>query len=384
VNDVTELKEYLLLHALVQGMDPKSYQKVADSVRNDAEGDPQSWTARWHADGERHEAAGSLMAACTSYNLARFPYVDGPARRRSLEACVAVFDRWRTAANTGIEPLTVPAADGEIRCWTSGLRPGSRRPVVIFMGGQVSIKEQWAPVLPTLTRQGFAAVATEMPGVGENTTTYTRESWRMLSAVLDAVRDRCDADRCFLVCLSFSGHLALLGAAADHRIRGVLTAGAPVSAFFTDPGWRARVPRLTTDSLAHLIGGPTDDLSGWAIDGPALERVTVPVHYLHSLRDEIVPGAEVTVLRRHLSDLHVRENDDVHGSPQHVLETRLWTARTLIRMSGGDPLRPAVLAVLLALLRARARLRRSRGHNAAASPALQPIDGRPGGSPEAR
>ena len=360
MNDIAELKDYLLLHAVVQGMRPADYRRVADSVHTDREGDPASWTARWQAEGEREERAGRLIEACRAYNLARFPYVDGPARRQALENCVAVFDRWRKAQDNAIEPLTVTTADGEIKCWTAGLAPGARRPVVIFMGGQVSIKEQWAPVLPLLAEQGFAGIATEMPGVGENTTPYTPDSWRMLAEVLDAVSDRCDADRCYAICLSFSGHLALRCAAQDRRIRGIVTAGAPVSAFFTDRAWRSRVPRLTLDSLAHLTGGSTDDLSDWAIDGAVLDRIDIPVHYLHSLRDEIVPAAEVEVLSRHLRDLHVRANDDVHGSPHHVTETRLWAVLSLLRMRGGDRLRSVVLASTLAALRVRDRLTASR------------------------
>ncbi|GCB53265.1 alpha/beta fold hydrolase [Streptomyces sp. NL15-2K] len=357
MNDVDELKEYLLLHARVQGMRPEQYHRIVGAVRTDDERDPDSWTARWCAEAELHERAGQLLDACRAYNLARFPYVDGPVRRRALDNCVAVFDRWRHE-HSGIEPLTVPGARGEIRCWTTGLSDGARRPVVVLMGGMVSIKEQWAPLLPLFDRQGFAAVATEMPGVGQNTVPYTPTSWRMISDVLDAVSDRCDASRAYAVCLSFSGHLALHCAAHDPRIRGIVTAGAPVDAFFTDAGWRADVPRLTTDSLAHLTGRSTDDMTEWAIDGETLDRVTVPVHYLVSRRDEIVPPDEIAVLRRHLRRLHVRENDDVHGSPHHIAESRLWVVRSLLRLRGGHRIRVAILAALLALLRLRTLVRR--------------------------
>ncbi|WP_198655272.1 alpha/beta fold hydrolase [Streptomyces geranii] len=353
MNDVEELKAYLLLHARVQGMSAEQYRRVARTVRTDDEGDPDSWTARWHAEGERHERAGRLPDACRAYNLARFPYVDGPARRRSHDHCVAVFDRWRLAG-TGIEPLTVPTPDGEIRCWTTGLSAGGDRPLVVLMGGQVSIKEQWAPLLPLIAEQGFAAVATEMPGVGENTVPYTPAAWRMLSDVLDTVAGRCDITRSYAVCLSFSGHLALRCAAHDHRLRGIVTAGAPVTEFFTDTGWRAGVPRLTTDSLTHLTGRPTDDLTEWAIDGATLDRVTVPVHYLVSRRDEIVPPGETAVLRRHLPRLRIRENDDVHGSPHHLTESRLWVVRSLLELTGGHRVRTALLTTALALLRLRA------------------------------
>ena len=90
MNDVTELKEYMLLHARVQGLSATQYKQVVANINSDAE-----WVARWSAEARSHEAAGQLLDACRDYNLARFPYVDSPARQAALESCIGVFDRWR-------------------------------------------------------------------------------------------------------------------------------------------------------------------------------------------------------------------------------------------------------------------------------------------------
>jgi pimeloyl-ACP methyl ester carboxylesterase len=201
-----------------------------------------------------------------------------------------------------------------------------------------------------------------MPGVGESRLRYGADSWRLLSGVLDALRDRADVTRTYALALSFGGHLALRCAIGDERLRGVVTAGAPVGAFFTDPLWQRRVPRVTVDTLAHLTGTAPGEvfghIRGWALGGEPLAALRIPVAYLASRRDEIIPQAEVRLLRRHVRELTVMENDDVHGSPRHTAESGLWAVTSVLRMRGVRDPRTFALGVALRLLRARGRLRR--------------------------
>jgi esterase FrsA len=336
MNDITELKEYMLLHARVQGMTPAEYHQVTDAIRSDNEGDPDSWAARWSSAGAELEDAGQLLEACRCYNLARYPYTDGPTRKKALDDCVAVFDRWRVNV-PAIQPLTVDCLGGQVHCWTTGLDPADRRPLVLLMGGQVSIKEQWAPLLPVFSQLGFAAIATEMPGVGQNTVPYTRESWQMLAQIINAVSLSADTSRTYAVCLSFSGHLALRCAAHDDRIRGIIAGSAPVRRFFTDPEWQRQVPRIAIDSLVHLTGDRLDAMADWALGNETLAAIKVPVHYMVSARDEIVPADEGALLAEFAPDVHLMTNDDVHGSPSRLDETRQWVIQCLLRMHGSDP-----------------------------------------------
>jgi pimeloyl-ACP methyl ester carboxylesterase len=187
-------------------------------------------------------------------------------------------------------------------------------------------------------------VVAEMPGVGENPLTYRLESWRMLSAVLDALAGRADVRRTYTSTMSFSGHLALRCALHDARIRGVVTAGAPISDFFTDRGWYdATVPAITKDTLAHLTGlahgAAFDGMRSWALTDEELARLRIPVGYTVSLRDEIIPPGDVEALVRAAPDVVLNEHDDVHGSPEHVDETRAWTVETVLRMMQTAPAR---------------------------------------------
>lgn len=348
MNDIEELKQFVVVHARAQGLPEELYRGVLARVTHDGEG-PGSWVAEWSAAARALEERGmqeALLGACQCWAMARFPYVDGPARAHALERCAAAFDRWRAEhpARPGIERVDVDvsgdAGPGRVRCWAAGLSASRPRPLLLAMGGIVSVKEQWGPVLLQADQLGWAMLVTELPGVGENTLRYGPESWRMLSAVLDALAGRADTDQTYASAMSFSGHLALRCAAHDPRIRGVVTGGAPISGFFTDEAWWHRtVPRITKDTLAHLAGLadlPADELFGalapMALTPAELAALRIPVGYTVSLRDEIIPPGESEALAGHIPALLTNEYDDVHGSPSFVEETRQWTIRTLMTM----------------------------------------------------
>jgi esterase FrsA len=357
MNDIDELKQFATLHARAQNI--ANYRALLDRIDNDEDGTPGSWAVEWSQVADEHLAAGRLLDASRHYAMARFPYPDGPARQQAADSCVRAFDRWR-GNGTGVQRLDADTPDGPVHCWATGLSRTEPRPLLLVMGGIVSVKEQWAPVLPAVRRLGMAGIAAEMPGVGENGFGYGPESWRMLPALLDAVADRADVAQTYAIALSFSGHLALRCAAQDGRVRGIVTAGAPVSRFFTDPEWQAELPRITVDTLAHLTGTKPADLADrlrpLALTAEQLAAVRVPVGYLLSRRDEIIPADEAALLRNRLPDLRLVENYDVHGSPRHVTESRLWTVLSVLQMRRVHSPQRAVLSALWHTLRVGRRL----------------------------
>jgi esterase FrsA len=359
MNDVDELKRFVVTHARAQNLRRADTERLLGRIRTDDPGGAGSWAEEWCRAADLLERDGRYLDACRHYNIARFPYVDGLDRQQALDRCVRTFDRWRTG-HRHIERLDVDVDGGLVRCWTTGLSTTRRLPVLLVLGGIVSIKEQWAPVLLQARRLGMAGVVTELPGVGENTTRYTPQSWRMLSAVLDAVSDRADVARTYAVALSFSGHLALRCAVDDRRIRGIVTAGAPVREFFTDPGWQRDLPRVTVDTLAHLAGTAPGrlpgDLAAWALRPDQLAALDIPVGYIASRHDEIIPAADVRLLERQVRRFRLVEHDDVHGSPRHVTESRLWTVLSIMRMQGVHNAQRAAVSGLWHGLRARDRL----------------------------
>lgn len=332
-------------------MPPRRHRRLLDRITTDEGDRAGSWVHEWSAEAGRLAAGGHLLTACRHYNMARFPYVDGPARQRALEECVGAFDAWR-ADGTGIEPVTADLPGGPVPCWSIDLSARDRRPLLLVMGGIVSVKEQWAPVLVQARRLGMAGLVAEMPGVGQNPLRYGPESMSLVSELLDAVADRADVDRTYAVALSFSGHLALRAAVDDSRIRGIITAGAPVRRFFTDTVWQAGLPRVTVDTLTHISGNGLAGLRSMALEEKDLKALTVPVYCLVSRRDEIIPGEDPAFIRRHVRDTRVVENDDVHGSPRTFLDSRLWIMRSILELTGGRAPQRAALTTLLGARRA--------------------------------
>ncbi|MEA5360357.1 alpha/beta hydrolase [Amycolatopsis sp., V23-08] len=362
MNDVRELKQYVWAHARAQGVPLSHYEDLLSRITSDVDGADGSWTREWVRAGEALERDGKLLEAVQYYNLARFPFVAGPDRADALVRCVAAFDRWRREAG-GIERVEVDTPSGRFGAWGTGLSTRDRKPLLVFTGGIVSIKEQWAPLLPVLRKLGVAAIAAELPGVGENPLPYDDKSHRLFSDLLDAVADRADVARTHLLPLSFSGHLALRCALGDERIRGLVTVGAPLREFFTDPAWWASLPRLTVDTLVHLTGVPEaglqDHLRGWALTTEEIASLRLPVGYVACSRDEIIPPGDPALLREHAREPHVVEFDDVHGAPEHSREMQAWALLTTLRMLGGRRVPRALFGTVLAGQRLR-RLLRSR------------------------
>ncbi|MCM2423282.1 alpha/beta hydrolase [Streptomyces sp. RKAG293] len=321
-----ELRGLSLLHAQAQGIEPGAAQELLARITEPWGDRPRSWGRVWCAEGDRLAGQGLHLEASRHYAMARFPYPGDAPRQEAQRRCVAAFDTWRAEQNAGIERLEVPLEDGTAVCWTAGLSATDPKPLIVVMGGIVSVKEQWAPLLVHAEAFGVALAVTELPGVGENTVPYGPRSPRMLSAILDALSGRADVSRTAAIALSFGGHLALRCALVDSRLACVATVGAPLRLFFEDEAWQRQVPRTTLAALAHTTGVPPSLVfgytRGWGLTDQELGALRIPVHYIAALRDEIVPLGEAAVLRRAAVPGEVTVLDDVHGAPAHLDHTR--------------------------------------------------------------
>lgn len=352
-NDVAELKQFVLAHT--RGQKVAHHEDVLARISDDADGDG-SWTAEWSRSAELLEREGRPLDACRHHTMARFPFVDGPARGRAGDHAVRTFDEWRRG-DKDIERLEVDLPGGRVVGWATGMSDGARRPLLIVSGGIVTVKEQWAATLAAVRRLGMAGIVTEMPGVGENTLPYDKDGWRMLSGLLDHVSDRADVADSYALALSFSGHLALRCALEDDRIKAVLTAGAPINGFFTDKDWQENLPRITLDTLAHLMGkkpdAALDELRQWALRPEQLGALAIPVRYVACERDEIIPASDIEMLRQNVRDIEILSHDDVHGAPAYAAQTQLWLIRSLLRIRGGNLPTSLVIGLLYRLARLR-------------------------------
>ncbi|MFE7457546.1 alpha/beta fold hydrolase [Streptomyces sp. NPDC057554] len=348
VPPVAELADFAALHAKALGIGRTELRQGLDAIRRD--GTPEAWPRTWNRLAEHHTRAGYPLHACRAHVLARFPYPADEHRRTATDRAVRAFDTWRRS-HGGIDRLELGLSGGTLAAWTAGLTPRAGRPLLLVLGGIISVKEQWAPFLTAARRLGVAVVVTEMPGVGENTHRYGPHSTAMIPELLDELGPASCAAGVQVVALSFAGQLALSAAAEDPRITAVHTVGAPTDGVFRDPAVWADLPRTTTATLAYLAQREPEqtrkELAALALDEETLARVRVPVRYVASRRDEIIPRREWERLAEHLPDFTWVEFDDVHGSPAHLTDTRLWLLRGVLDTLGDRRARApgAVLAL---------------------------------------
>ncbi|MGA8119792.1 alpha/beta hydrolase [Rouxiella badensis] len=351
-----ELKNFVLLHCEAQQLKPGGVKEILKRITHAEGSEAGSWTAEWCRVALQMEQLQNWSDAAKLYNLARFPFVENEMQQTAHDACIENFEKSMAQAKVKFETLVL--AEGAFKAYATGL--DKNWPVVVVCGGIISIKEQWARFLLMAKRLKLCVVVTEMPGVGENTLRYTPETWTLFSQILDALQGRADTQQCHLMALSFSGHLALLAAAKDSRIRGITTVGAPVASFFRQYNSTA-VPLATRRTLSHLTGLTRESLfiqmPDWQIILNDAPKLAIPVHYLQSEYDEIIPSSEIQSLKKIAADARVYCLADVHGSPNNMHLVAPWVLASIM---ASFPSRKKQALIFRTLWKAKALLSRRR------------------------
>lgn len=347
--DLAQRKYYSQLHAIAQGMDMQVFAKVLDSITNDAGIYPGDWCMTLTAKADQYYAQHQYEPALHYYNLARFPYIDSPAKQRAYACCKKAFAQCCRRQQLSLETLSIRCEGMDVPCYFS---PGPRldAPLFFVMGGVVSIKEQWIQLLKLGKRLKSAVVLIDFPGVGDNPLSYHRHSHYLLKRVLDRLRRYANVTNTHCVAMSFGGSLALQHAAHDARIRSVITVGAPIHDFFVDHTHWASVPEITKQCLQHCLKRDITQLSnGLSLLSirEQIKQLHIPVCYVFSERDELIVSAEKDNLLRHCQNLALYCFDDVHGSPNHLPLTKLIIIGNLLKWMRKKRLIPALIQLKL-------------------------------------
>ncbi|WP_018014700.1 alpha/beta fold hydrolase [Teredinibacter turnerae] len=351
MNYLQELQELVALHARAQNMDMGRCRKILARINSVDKLGAGGWGSEWQREGDSDVAAGKFESAFQYYNLARFPYPVNEDMYASHEKCVTTFMSWATKKGLDLKRLSIRIDSVDIPFYFSSA--GKNKPLLLVMGGIVSIKEQWQAFLWAAKKLGVSVLVAEMPGVGENKLVYDRSAYDFISELIDAVQDEADVSHTHIVAMSFSGNLALRQAMDDSRIRAITTVGAPVHQFFTDAQWWQQVPLTTKRTLAHLCKVDESEvfayISRFAIEGEELAALKIPVYYVRSVNDEIIPPGEKAMLVNNLASLSLREYQDVHGSPNHMSDLQKYVPFTVLKEAGTNKVAQTMLNVLLAL-----------------------------------
>lgn len=360
--ELPEAKQFVGLHARHMGFTPAFIDDVLGRIKTlDGEG-AGSWVDEWSAKAKAEADAGEHLKAANLYNLARFPAADNDAKRLAGKACSENFAVWMKAANVG-ERRKINVGNAALTILFSPAKK-KQAPLVILMGGIVSLKEQWGSFLKLGRKIGAAVAIADFPGMGENTLTYDRSAADLYGAIMAAVAGECDISRTLVVAPSFGGYLAVLHSLKNPRIQGVVTVGAPLRSFFLDPVAKAGMPAISRFALSIALGCEKekvdDALSALALSTGELKSVSVPLHYVAALEDEIIPSSEWTDAQQLVPQFHLHAFKDVHGAPNHLIETRLLILSILLQHTGRAILSRFITQILRFRLRfATPRLRPS-------------------------
>lgn len=224
---------------VANGVDPSDYRRTVDGLAAWSE-----WYAAWMALGGEHEdlageAAGRDQAvtageayyrAAIAYHFAVFCWVE------NLDQYTAGLRRRVECYGRALPYLDPPGARVEVPLETVRIpaylrRPAGkdRPPVVLFLSGLDSAKEEHATFERFFLRRGLATLTLDGPGQGE---TWYQMKMRVdfevtAAAAIDHLRTRDDVDgtRVGVCGVSLGGYLAARCAAFEPRLRAVASCG---------------------------------------------------------------------------------------------------------------------------------------------------------------
>ncbi|MFU8797307.1 MAG: alpha/beta fold hydrolase [Gammaproteobacteria bacterium] len=332
MNYLDELKNFVILHANAQGISKSDCNRVLQKISNPDGASVGSWAYEWLAQGDYLFSQRKMVEAMHHYNLGRFPFINSNLREHTYQKCINTFHQLFIEKNN-IKKLTIQHNDHIIPFYFSS-HDNKSAPLLFIVGGIVSIKEQWYKFLQFGPKLGFSVVVVDLPGVGENPLHYHPNSYHYISGILNAVEHQANSTRTHMVAMSFGGHLAIQQAIHDKRIKAITTVGAPLHHFFTDTiNWK-KVPSITKQTLAHISRISEKNLfaflHNFKLSKNLLSQLDIPIYYIHSKQDEIIPVAENIFLKKYSKYSKIIEFDDCHGSPHFLKSIKNYILLTLL------------------------------------------------------
>jgi 2,6-dihydroxypseudooxynicotine hydrolase len=287
---------------LANGIEPYDYETTAAQVER-FEDWPQAWAVvagEHERRADQAEQAGKLVTAGGFRRLAALALHFGFfAHPRPTDAWVGA-QRQKAALYRRALPYLFPPAEfvevpfRNIRL-PAHLRkpPGAERPpVILFISGLDSTKEEHSTFEDVLLRRGLATLTFDGPGQGVvwEQMPGIVEWEQAASAMVDFIQSRADLDskRIGAVGVSLGGYLAPRCAALEPRIGAAAGCGG-----LFELGGRNLSDNLHTPRFLHFWNAPDVDtlrplLERATLDG-IIQRLDRPLLVVHGARDDITP-----------------------------------------------------------------------------------------------
>lgn len=332
---LAELKDFVILHSKSQSMNTYAFKQLLSQI-NDTEGEmPGSWVYEFTQYADKLFENKKYIDAMRYYNLARFPFINSTKMKDSHQKCLHIFKKLYINNHFNYEARSIYHEGKLIKFYLQKNKKNS--PVVVVIGGIISIKEQWISLSSLAKKFGYTIVLMEMPGVGENACRYDTSSHLILSKIIDSLQELVTSRDIHIIAMSFGGNLAINCALLDARIKSIFTIGAPIYNFFLDKKWWGHLPQTTKKTLAFICQCSEENLfemvENLMITPAQLKKLNIPLYYIHSINDEIIPNTEKKYLQNHIPKLFFFEFNDVHGSPNHFNIIKMIILRFLMMYS---------------------------------------------------
>jgi 2,6-dihydroxypseudooxynicotine hydrolase len=323
---------------------------TADRIGTWADWGPE-WarTARAHEemgeqaleDGRRVSAVGSFLAASRCYHLSYFLSVDDEeAHAHGLAKMVECHDRVLPYMEPPVEKIAIPFPDADLAGLLS-IPPGDGpHPLVIFLPGLDSTKEQRHGGRGTLLRRGLAVLSLDGPGQGEiGPKLPIRHDYEVaVSAAIDALEgdDRVDTGRVGLIGASLGGYYACRAAAFEPRVTAAVANCGPYD-------WIAcwdELPLVTRGAFRKYSWSSSDeearekakalDLTGVA------ERIAQPLVVVHGMLDPLI-GVEHAerIAAEAQNAVLITVDDATHGVSNLGYKFAPWVDDWMAQQLGG-------------------------------------------------
>lgn len=244
-------------------------------------------------EGRRISAVGFFVSAARCYHLSYFLSVDDEnAHAHGLAKMVECHDRVLPYMEPAVEKIAIPFPGADLSGLLSIPAGDGPHPIVMFLPGLDSTKEQRHGGRGSLLRRGMAVLSLDGPGQGEISPKLPiRHDYEVaVSAAIDFLEshDRIDASRVGLIGASLGGYYACRAAAFEPRVTAAVANCGPYSWFDC---WD-ELPEVTRGAFRKYSWSSSDeeakekaralDLTGVA------EKISQPLLVVHAMLDPLI------------------------------------------------------------------------------------------------
>jgi 2,6-dihydroxypseudooxynicotine hydrolase len=322
---------------LSNSVSPWEFEKLRESIT-----DYEQWCEQWSAKAAEHAARGdealslgrarsageAYIRAGLFYHWANFMFTHDQTQFR--DALHSMDTVWAKAA-----PLVFPRMEILVVDFDGVSMPGylqlpadvTSPPLIALFPGADSTKEEIFDLAQHIVRRGTAVAVFDGPGQGSvSLDMKMRPDYELaICTVLDSLlaRPDIDSERVAVGGISYGGLFALRAAAADDRIRAVVS----ISSWYTTAGRFDGMETLTrTGQYQYLGDDPAAVMEKVTLAG-VLDRVTVPVLQVYGELDAMSPPANA---ERIAAELAGPVTTVVYPDGVHILNNVWFKARPMV------------------------------------------------------